>query len=143
MIKLIRPSTEKEWSDYYRLRYEVLRKPWGQPLGSEKDDQENESIHFFALVDNEPAGVCRLQYNSSTEAQIRFMGIDEKFRGKKIGNLLMNEAENTARNDGRTNMVLQARENAVGFYTANGYAIIEKTFLLWDTIQHYKMVKSL
>ncbi len=143
MIKVIQPSTQTEWDLYYDLRYRVLRAPWNQPRGTEKDEQEDSSFHFFALFDDEPAGVCRLQLNSFEEGQIRFMGVDEKFRGKKIGKILMEEAEKFARSKKISRIILQARENAVDFYLSCSYKKTEKTFLLWNTIQHYKMEKRL
>lgn len=143
MIRIIEPSTEKEWNAYYELRYQTLRAPWNQPRGSEKDTMENESLHFFALEDEIPSGVCRLQYNNENTAQVRFMGVDEKGRGKNTGSLLLKHAEERARNDLRKIMILQARDYAVPFYEKNGYTITEKTFLLWDTIQHYLMTKNL
>jgi predicted GNAT family N-acyltransferase len=143
MIRIIEPSNQQEWDAYYQLRYETLRKPWNQPIGSEKDEMENESLHFFALEDDKPIGVCRLQYNDEKTAQIRFMGVDDKIRGKGIGSKLIAHAEARAKSDGRSEMILQARDYAVPFYEINGYAIRGKTFLLWDTIQHYLMEKKL
>jgi len=142
MIKIIHPSTEQEWEQYYALRYNVLRKPWGQPVGSEKDDQEQTSIHLFALYNGVAAGVCRIQYNSAHQAQIRFMGVDEKFRGCRIGQALLSAAEEIVKANNRTEIVLQAREVAVKFYESAGYSIVEKSFLMWNTIQHYLMHKA-
>jgi hypothetical protein len=39
--------------------------------------------------------------------------------------------------------MLQARAVAVPFYLANGYGVEEKTFLLFDAVQHYRMSKRL
>lgn len=40
-------------------------------------------------------------------------------------------------------IVLNARENAIKFYEKNGYHIIEKSYLLFGKIQHYKMIKRI
>lgn len=143
MIKIIQPSSEIEWDQYYTLRYNILRKPWNQPVGSEKDEHEKESIHLFAFFDGKPAGVCRIQFNSAIQAQIRFMGVDDKFRGLKIGHALLNKAEEIVKQNSRNEIILQAREIAVKFYESAGYSIVEKSFLLWNTIQHYLMIKSI
>jgi len=51
------PKTQEEWAEYYRLRYERLRKPLGQPLGSERDDPaEPSSIHIIAKMDGRVVG---------------------------------------------------------------------------------------
>ncbi len=71
------------------------------------------------------------------------MGVSEKSRGKGIGSLLIKHAEERAKKDNRSKMILQARDYAVPFYEVNGYEIKEKTFLLWEEIQHYLMGKPL
>ena len=55
----------------------------------------------------------------------------------------INDLENIAINQNRTNMVLNARENAISFYKSLGYSVIKKTNLLFGKIQHYKMKKAL
>lgn len=143
MIRIIEPKSASEWEAYYQLRWETLREPWNQPKGTEKDNMEDISLHFFALENEIPMGVCRLQYNDENIAQVRFMGVNEKSRGKGVGSLLIKHAEARAKKDHRKVMILQARDYAVPFYEVNGYKITEKTFLLWETIQHYLMEKNL
>lgn len=143
-IKIIEPQTSQEFEAYYLVRFNTLRKPWNQPLGSEKDQHEKESIHTMAVDENNNVlGVCRLQYNSPTEGQLRFMGVIESARGMGIGKLLIEYLEKKAKKNGAQTMVLQARENAVPFYLKSGYSIKEKTHLLWGEIQHYLMSKEL
>lgn len=88
-------------------------------------------------------GVCRLQFNSPTETQIRFMGVKEDTQGLGIGKQLLSYAEQKAQLMGATKQILQAREIAVEFYKKCGYTLVEKSFLLWDEIQHYLMEKKL
>ncbi len=88
-------------------------------------------------------GVCRLQFNSPAEAQLRFMGVKENTQGLGIGKKLIEYAEQKAKNAGASKMILQAREIAVEFYKKSGYTIVEKSFLMWDEIQHYLMAKEL
>jgi len=143
-IKIIEPQTDQQFEAYYLLRYEVLRKPWNQPLGSEKDEFEDTSIHAMAVNENGTVlGVCRLQYNSATEAKLRFMAVKTDTQGLGIGKKLVTYMEEKAKKNGSALMVLQARDNAVEFYKKCGYSIREKTFLLWDEIQHYLMDKEL
>lgn len=143
-IKITEPQTNQQFEAYYLLRYEVLRKPWNQPPGSEKDKQEDTSVHAMALDEHHTVlGVCRLQYNSETEAQLRFMGVKENTQGLGIGSMLIAYMEEKAKQNGAKKMILQARENAVDFYKKCGYTVTEKTFLMWGEIQHYLMEKQL
>ena len=142
-IRIIEPVSEDEFKAYYQVRYDALRKPWNKPPGSEKDETENESLHFSAVENGVVIGVCRLQYNADGTAQVRYMAVDEKYRGKNIGSLLLCHVEKRAIADGKTKMILQARDYAVPFYEVNGYVKVEKSFLLWGEIQHYLMEKEM
>ena len=126
------------------MRYEVLRKPWKQPIGSEKDANEDTSIHIMACNQiNIVLGVSRSQFNTPLEAQLRFMGVKENTQGLGIGKKLIAYAEEKAKKEGATKIILQAREIALDFYKKCGYTIVEKSFLMWDEIQHYLMEKKL
>lgn len=143
-IILLEPQTPKEFEAYFLLRYETLRKPWNKPLGSEKDDQEDESIHMMACDENRNIlGVCRLQLNSPDEAQLRYMAVKGGTQGLGIGKKLIEYAEGKAKAKGAEKIILQSREIAVGFYEKCGFTIVEKSYLMWGEIQHYLMKKKL
>jgi predicted GNAT family N-acyltransferase len=143
-MNIIEPSTSEEFEKYYQLRWEVLRAPWGKPKGSEKDDMEAESIHGMA-VDNNGDVLAVVRLNKSTEyvAQIRFMGVKTEQAGKGIGSILLNYMEKRAKEAGYNAIILHARENALEFYKRNNYLMVEKSYLMWDEIQHYLMKKEL
>jgi N-acetylglutamate synthase-like GNAT family acetyltransferase len=144
MIKIISPSTQEQWNAYYQLRWDILRKPWNQAQGTEKDENEHIAYHFMAIDENNKVlGVCRLQQNTPLQGQIRFMAVSEKAQGKGIGKLLIKSAEKKAKQLRFREIILQARENAVAFYLNNGYTLVEKTFLLYNSIQHFLMTKQL
>ncbi|HQX69979.1 MAG TPA: GNAT family N-acetyltransferase [Bacteroidia bacterium] len=142
-IIIAHPESEEELNQYYQLRHEILRAPWNQPPGSEKVNDDNEAIHLSLLIDDLMIGVCRLHFNNADEAQIRFMGVKSEFRNQKLGDYLMVAAENISKSNHCKSIFLQARVNAVPFYERNGYHIEAKTFLLFDTIQHYAMRKNI
>lgn len=142
------PQTEQEFKRYYRLRWEILRAPWHQPEGSEVDDMEDQCVHLMAIDNNSESravviGVARLQYNSATEAQIRYMAVDPENQKKGIGREMIKVMEKFARNASCKTIILDAREPAVGFYQKLGYKVAEKSYLLFDEIQHYRMIKVL
>lgn len=143
-MRITEPATPEEFEQYYHLRYLTLRQPWNQPVGSERVEDDNTAIHAMLLDDQEePIGVCRLHLNTPQEGQLRFMGIRADKQGKGIGNLLITYLEDRAKALGATSMMLHARDYAVNFYRRNGYEIVEESYLLFGTIQHYKMAKQL
>ncbi|MCB0479048.1 MAG: GNAT family N-acetyltransferase [Crocinitomicaceae bacterium] len=143
MIEVRAPQTDQEWEAYFDLRYQELRKPWNQPKGSEKADDEDAAFHFAAFEDGQLLGVSRLQRNSLEQGQVRFMAVSDQAQGKGIGKKIMAEVEAFAKKIGMTEIVLQAREIAVPFYLAIGYENVEKTHLLFGEIQHYLMRKKI
>ena len=144
-MKIIEPNSSAEFEQYYNLRYEVLRKPWLQPKGSEKDNGDKSSIHRMIIDESNGKAVAvgRLQFNTSEEAQIRYMAVSDNYQLKGYGNIIVKTLEDIALNKGIRNIILQARENALKFYWKNGYEIIEKSYLLFDEIQHWLMVKKI
>ena len=144
-MKIIEPNSSAEFEQYYNLRYEVLRKPWLQPKGSEKDDDDKSSIHRMIIDESNGKAVAvgRLQFNTSEEAQIRYMAVSDNYQLKGYGNIIIKTLEDIALNKGIRNIILQARENALKFYWKNGYEIIEKSYLLFDEIQHWLMIKKI
>ncbi len=144
LIFIREPQTPKEFVAYYLVRYEVLRKPWNKTEGSEKDEIENDCVHAMACDENNNVmGVCRLQFNTETEAQLRYMAVVKNAQGTGVGKALIDFMEWKAIEKGSEKIILQSRENAVGFYKKCGYTIVEKSFLMWGEIQHYLMEKKL
>jgi ribosomal protein S18 acetylase RimI-like enzyme len=138
------PRSDEEWSAYYHLRWRVLRQPWGQPLGSEKDALEQEAIHLLACDPiGQAVGVGRLHLNHPGEAQIRFMAVAEPARGLGLGSALLRELEHRARDRGAKVIVLEARDTARPFYARHGYAVVGKGKTLFGTVTHHRMQKMI
>ena len=137
------PATDDDFRQYYKLRWRILRAPWGEPEGSEVDDIEDECFHIMAVDKEKVIGVGRLQYNSAQEAQIRYTAVSEEFEGNGIGRQIVGALEQEAVDHDITTIVLDAREPAVGFYQKLDYRVEQKSYVLFDEIQHYRMIKQL
>lgn len=137
------PKTEKELTDYYQLRWEILRKPSNEPLGSEKDSLESKASHIAAFDGNRLIGCGRLHYNSSDEAKVRFMAIDEAYQNQGIGGMILDRLEKNAQRHGTKYIILDARETAVDFYKKHGYDTTEASHVLFANIPHWRMKKNI
>ncbi|MFI5219998.1 MAG: GNAT family N-acetyltransferase [Bacteroidia bacterium] len=143
-MKVNEPMTREDFEKYYRLRWQVLRKPWEQPKGSERDELDATSTHAFLKNKlGEVIAIGRLHFNSETEGQIRFMAVSEKYRGNNYGVGILKYLEEKAKANGAEKIILEARSTAVSFYKRNGYELLKKSFVLFDAIQHYRMQKLL
>lgn len=143
MLEIKSPQTDADWKAYYALRFSVLREPWNQPLGSEVLADEDQAIHAIAVENGEVLGVARMHESDEKQGQVRCVATATKAQGKGIGKAIMAYLEEKAKQKGWTEIVLEARENAVPFYQAIGYSIVAESYLLFGEIQHYRMQKSL
>ncbi|HKJ81245.1 MAG TPA: GNAT family N-acetyltransferase [Ignavibacteriaceae bacterium] len=143
-MTITHPQTTEEFEKYYDLRWRILRAPWDQPKGSEKDKKEKGAIHLMACEkDKIPVGVGRVHFNSPEEAQVRYMAVEEDQRGKGIGAIILKELERSAVQKGAKIIMLNARDNAVPFYERYGYKIVKPSHTLFDSIPHFEMRKEL
>jgi GNAT superfamily N-acetyltransferase len=150
-LQLAPPASPTQWEQYFALRWQVLRAPWQQPEGSERDaqdtpntDGQHPSIYNLgAWLAGACVGCGRVQLNTPQLAQVRYMAVSPSVQGLGVGKQLLTALENWAQQRGATLLELQARENALPFYTACGYTLCEKTHLLFGSIQHFRMEKPL
>jgi thioesterase domain-containing protein len=138
------PQSTAEFDKYYHLRWQVLRQPWGQVLGSERDSLEQESIHRMIIdAHDKVLAVGRLEKTSQFSGQIRFMAVCPESQGQGLGQKMIKALELQAQHLGITDITLNARENALGFYQKLGYSSQGFSHLLFDDIKHFTMTKKL
>ena len=142
-IEIRSPKTDKEWVEYYDLRFRVLRKPWNQPIGSERNEGDASEQHFALYSDLNLIAVGRLDQCEEKKRQIRFMAVEKSAQGSGYGKMLMIEMEKYCRNDKVNEIILHARESAIPFYEKLSYQLHEPSYKLFGEIQHYLMSKKL
>jgi GNAT superfamily N-acetyltransferase len=141
---LLIPQTEEELNAYYKLRFEILRKPWGQPEDSVRDEWEDNSVHVLLVLEDHTAlATGRLQLNSEEEGQIRSMAVKDGYQGRGLGSAVLKFIEEIARERKLNRIILDAREKAIGFYEKHGYSPCGKSYTLFGVIPHVRMEKIL
>ncbi len=116
------PESASEWTRYFDLRWRILRKPWGQPRGSERDEFETSATHVMAVdAAAKVVGVGRLHILQTGEGQIRYMAVEPAYEGQGIATTILQKLEEAATQNGIVTLRLNARENARGFYQCQGY----------------------
>ena len=144
MNTLRAPNTAAEFVQYYQLRWQILRKPWQQMLGSEQDEHERQAIHRMIIDEsNKVLAVGRLEKLNAQQGQIRYMAVDEQMQGQGLGQQIICELESHASKLGITEICLNAREQAIGFYQKLGYQNLGYAHTLFDDVKHYRMHKKL
>lgn len=143
-IEIRTPLSPAEWSEYYDLRYRILREPLGQPRGSERNEGDDTGIHFALFQNRMIEAIARLDYadEAAKIAQVRFVAVNKTLQGKGYGKKIMCATEDAARLRGDRKMILHARDYAVDFYLKLGYTLIGESYLLFGQLQHYLMEKE-
>ncbi len=141
------PATTAEWQAYFALRWQVLRAPWRQPRGSERDAWDSppsRAVHCLVRDEGGAAlGVGRLQRVTEGEGAIRYMAVAEDARGCGVGTAILAWLEARGREMGLGEISLNARSGAVGFYRRQGYAEAGPGPTLFGCITHTRMHKRL
>ncbi|MBP9676217.1 MAG: GNAT family N-acetyltransferase [Anaerolineaceae bacterium] len=125
MISIKSPNTKEEYRLYYELRYKVLREPWGQPKGTEKDDYEPISQHLM-LVDEEKGevvGCIKFFEKEPGIAWFSHLAIKIGRQRMGFGKQLLTHVEALAREQGFKKIGCQSRLNTTSFFERMGYQI--------------------
>lgn len=138
------PATESEFEAYYAFRWKLLREPWNQPPGSERDEFEGDSIHLAAWDDSGTiVGIGRLHRVVEDCGQVRYMAVDPTKQGRGIGKAILEELEERAIELGIREIMLNSRQDAVEFYQKNGYKVLRPSHTLFGALPHFEMRKRL
>lgn len=145
-FQLRSPESAQEWQAYYHLRWQLLRAPWQQPEGSERDAAESQSIHVAAFGSNDAdaiVGVGRLEIEAPGRGRIRFMAVSPPWQGQGIGAMILRYLETRASQLRVSVLYLHAREAAVDFYRKQGFTATGSGPTLFGCIKHQVMEKRL
>ncbi len=145
-IVIRQPCLEEEFESMYDLRWRVLRKPWNQPKGSEKDEKDgkdNGVHHFIAVINEKIVGTARYHTCNEHEGQIRFLAVEEEYRGQNVGKSLLKYIEKYSIGLGIQYIKLNARKSAQGLFEKLDYEILAEGPKLFNEIYHIVMGKQI
>jgi GNAT superfamily N-acetyltransferase len=140
-IRIIDHGT-KEYQQMINLRYMILRKPLGLEFSPEELEKEKNDILIGCFDDDKLEGCCMLTDSGGKVVRLRQMAVLSGLQGKGLGRVLMQFAENIARDRGFKKLSMHARKSAAGFYEKLGYRISGEEFVE-VTIPHFIMEKDL
>ena len=137
------PLNSDEFEKYDLFRWRILRKPIGKSIDSFKDEYENSSYHLIGVSDNEVIACGRLHFNTDSEAQIRYMAVNNNLQGMGIGKEIIEHLEKYAFEQNAKKIILNARDHVIKFYEKSGYQVVRKFYGSDTNIPHTTMMKKL
>lgn len=129
-----------EYEESIDLRNEVFRKPWGLDLRDEDLSSDKNMEMFGAYKDERIIATIFLTEDDKEAARIKSVAILDEYRGKGLGQYLMDYVEDIAKQRGYTKVNLMGRVSAEIFYNKIGYKTISEPYD-YHTIDHVDMVK--
>ncbi len=144
-ISIRTPSTRDDFKAYYDLRYSVLRAPWGQPRGSEKDDYEPISRHFMAVdaETNQVVGVVKLFEKAPGLGWFSHLAVRPDCQRQGIGRQLVAAVEQASRELGFSMLGCLSRLNTTAYFEKMGFCITGLPSSYFGTTQVVWMEKPL
>ena len=140
---ITQPETTQDFERYFDLRWRMLREPWKQPKGSEKDELEERSLHIMVCKEDRiPVAIGRAHFNTDIEAQIRFMAVEPRFQNTGLGSVVLKKLEDEVRHLGAQYVILHSRDSAIPFYERHGYKIVSDSQTLFESVPHVLMRKE-
>jgi predicted GNAT family N-acyltransferase len=138
ILQVNKIRTKEELESAFVVRRKVFVEEQGVPAELELEN-EDVSVHFLALLDNQPCGACRYRKTDKGYKLERFAVLKE-FRGKRVGLAMVAAVLDDIPDDDQP-IYLNAQSDAVGLYTKFGFAIEGDQFEEAG-IQHFRMVKK-
>ena len=132
----------KEYDQTVALRNEVLRMPLGLAFSEEELPEEKDSFHLASWSGDALMACLVLKPLTDTQLQMRQLAVRDDCRRKGAGRALVDYAESFALDHSYEEIVLHARETALGFYEKMGYKVEGDRFIE-VTIPHFYIRKNL
>ncbi|GGG20111.1 putative N-acetyltransferase YjcF [Lysinibacillus alkalisoli] len=136
--------TPQEKKDAFSIREKVFVKEQGVPLHLEIDefDRDETVTHFVMYDEAQVIGAARMRTSEDGVAKIERVCVDSAYRGKNLGQLVMEQLEEHAKDLPYHTMKLNAQSYAVPFYEKLGFVVTSPEFL--DAgIPHRAMEKTI
>ncbi len=125
--------------DIVFIRESVFVKEQG--FQNEFDDTDKYCTHIVFYDESKPVAVCRY-FKENGVYHLGRVAIIKDYRGKHLGNYILQTAENEIKKDGGNYIVVSAQMRVKDFYAKNGYKESGKIYFD-EYCEHIKMIKLL
>ncbi|MFL5254070.1 MAG: GNAT family N-acetyltransferase [Rhodopila sp.] len=109
------PQCAQDWQAYHGIRRKVFHLP--RP----EEDNRPGTHPLLLWRDDEPIGAIQVDDLDNAAAALRLVAIDPAYQGGGHGRVMLQRAEEFAKNLGCRRAVVYATPEAAGFYAQAGY----------------------
>ena len=145
-IKVLRAEETWQRAGAYFVRIQGMNRQYHIALQDEFDEHDGaESKYIVLLDDTYPVATCRFYELNADRVLLGRVVVLPEYRGKHLGARVILEAEKWIVELGYTEILIDARLEATGFYEKLGYSKTdEKVFKSWkfDCTRMYKSLRG-
>ena len=145
-IKVLRAEETWQRAGAYFVRIQGMNRQYHIALQDEFDEHDGAESKYIVLLDDEyPVATCRFYELDKSTVLVGRVVVLPEYRGKHLGARVINEAEKWIVELGYTEIFIDARLEATGFYEKLGYSKTdEKVFKSWkfDCTRMYKSLRG-
>ena len=145
-IKVLRAEETWQRAGAYFVRIQGMNRQYHIALQDEFDEHDGaESKYIVLLDDTYPVATCRFYELNTDRVLLGRVVVLPEYRGKHLGARVIKEAEKWIAELGYTEIFIDARLEATGFYEKLGYSKTdEKVFKSWkfDCTRMYKSLRG-
>ena len=145
-IKVLRATEEWQRAGAYSVRIQGMNRQHHIPLREEFDEHDCDGTKYIVLLDDGyPVATCRFYELSTKCVTIGRVVVLPEYRGQKLGAKVVCEAEKWIAECGYTEIAIDSRLEAIGFYEKLGYKLIDSDVVksgAFDCVRMRKEVAS-
>lgn len=121
MMEAVHATEEWQRAGVHYIRIQAMCVGFDIPLKYEFADDTKDSEYILVHENGFPVSTCRVRIDEENAGHIERVATLEEYRGKHYGVLGIKAAEQLLKERGVTNIRINSREKALGFYEKLGY----------------------
>lgn len=137
---------EKEWqrAGAYSVRIQGMNRQHHISLRDEFDNRDGDGCRYIVILDEEyPIATCRFYEHDPQSVTLGRVVVLPEYRSQGLGGRAVREAERWIKELGYTEIIIDSRLVAVGFYEKLGYERVDDTVIKSGDFECIKMRKML
>ena len=143
-MEIMRATEEWQRAGAYSVRIEGMNRQHHISLREEFDEHDCDGTKYIILLDDGyPVATCRFYEEEASTVIIGRVVVLPDYRGRKLGALIVAEAEKWAAELGYTKIVVDSRLEAVGFYEKLGYSHTDDSVIKSGNFDCVRMFKNI
>lgn len=143
-MEIMRATEEWQRAGAYSVRIEGMNRQHHISLREEFDEHDCDCTKYIILLDDGyPVATCRFYEEEASTVIIGRVVVLPDYRGRKLGALVVTEAEKWAAELGYTKIVVDSRLEAVGFYEKLGYSHTDDSVIKSGNFDCVRMFKNI